>query len=44
MQMSWDSQSMSTSRMANNSMGSDAMFDVYIVLFTFLAYLWLIAK
>ena len=37
---------MSTSRMANdstNSMGSSGMSDVYKVLFTLLAHLWLFA-
>ena len=46
MQMPWDSQSISVSRMANDStisMGSSAMFGVYIVLFTFLAHFWLFA-
>ena len=42
--MPWDLQSMSASRMANdstNSMVSSAMFDVNIVLFAFLAHFWL---
>ena len=51
-QIPLDSQSaMSASRMANgngyndstNSMGSSGMFDVYIVLFIFLAHFWLFA-
>ena len=44
--MPWDSQSMSVSRMAvaNDSMGSSAMYDVYIVLFTILVHFWLFAK
>ena len=43
--MPWDLQSMSASRIANdstNSMVSSAMFDVNIVLLAFLAHSWLV--